>query len=320
MWPCWAPRWGSIRRLTKLARDCCCHWAHLKASSQSGKSISTSLLVVNHSKCEIFLWWPDLSEFYSFTPTPQMLTSKVGITLAEDVRGQQDALPRCWHQETPLQSIRSSDRLNTGSVGPNSRTEHARLILESYFFGCFERQTAKSWQNSKLGQSPWAEFLNMSSPQSCQLSSHNDVLGWAHWDDFFFKTHAHQHLWLMWKVRSLLIRPPVVHTIKCYQADEVLEQGTFLKDRAQRYCHCMRVYKCFSIKLADPTRVAGSSNEARNYKVTACSVCASVVPYCCSIDGGGSRFGTGWTKSKVPGRDSLTWLMQADRHTDRQTT
>ncbi len=29
--------------------------------------------------------------------------------------------------------------------------------------------------------------------------------------------------------------------------------------------------------LADPTHFTGSSNEAKNYKVTACSVCASVV-------------------------------------------
>ncbi len=34
--------------------------------------------------------------------------------------------------------------------------------------------------------------------------------------------------------------------------------------------------------LADPTSIAGSSNEAPNYKVTACSVFASVVPCLCS--------------------------------------
>ncbi len=32
------------------------------------------------------------------------------------------------------------------------------------------------------------------------------------------------------------------------------------------------------LSLADPTHFAGSSNEAPNYEVTACSVCAPVVP------------------------------------------
>ncbi len=37
------------------------------------------------------------------------------------------------------------------------------------------------------------------------------------------------------------------------------------------------------ISLADPTRFAVSSNEALNCKVTACSVCASVVPCLCCL-------------------------------------
>ncbi len=101
--------------------------------------------------------------------------------------------------------------------------------------------------------------------------------------------------------------------------------------------------------VANPTSFTGSSNEAPNCKVTACSVCAlvvptSVVPRLCSPRLCGPRLCgprlcgphlcsphsltnrhththyrwrrvqlLSWTKSKIPGRDSLTWLMQAGR-------
>ena len=58
---------------------------------------------------------------------------------------------------------------------------------------------------------------------------------------FFFKVHSHQQLQLMSKIRSHSIRLILVHTKRCYNADKVLEQGTFLKDMGPSYCHQMKI-------------------------------------------------------------------------------
>ncbi len=60
--------------------------------------------------------------------------------------------------------------------------------------------------------------------------------------DYFFFQNAHSSVAVTDVENDILPNQTdfVVHTKRCYKADEVLEQGTFLKDTGQCYCHCMR--------------------------------------------------------------------------------